>query len=239
MKKVSIVLACYNDELSIRESTKRIIKILEATKYQYELIFIDDCSKDQSKKEIRKVRSLYPKKEIKITFHEKNLGRGGTVKEGILEASGEIVGFIDIDLEVSENYLPAFILAIDSGVDVAIATRVYKFHFSTIHRYIGSVVYPFLVRKTLGLEAKDTEAGYKFFNRKKILPVIKQTINTGWFWDTEIVAKAFYSKLKIKEIPVLFIRRVEKKSSVNFFRDSIIQLIKLMEFRKNNRRYIK
>lgn len=238
-KTISLILACYNDQLSIFSSIKRIIDILDAVKYKYELILIDDASRDESKKEIDRVKNFYPKKIIKTIFHEKNIGRGGTVREGMLNARGEIVGFLDIDLEVSENYLPAFILAIDKGADVVIGSRVYKIHPSTFHRHLGSVTYPFLVRKLLSLPFRDTEAGYKFFNRRKILPVAKQTINTGWFWDTEIVARAFFSDLKIVEIPVLFIRKPEKKSSVKFFRDSLIQFIKLVQFKKAQKEHWK
>lgn len=231
-KLVSLIMACYNDQLSIFPSIKRIITILDVTKYEYELIFIDDASQDGSKKEIERVKNFYPKKTIKTIFHDKNIGRGGTVKEGIINAKGDMVGFLDIDLEVSENYLPAFILAVKSGADVVIGSRVYKIHPSTFHRHLGSVIYPFLVRKLLELPFRDTEAGYKFFNRRKILSVAKQTINTGWFWDTEIVARAFFSDLKIVEIPVLFIRRPEKKSSVKFLHDSLIQFVKLVQFKK-------
>lgn len=236
-KSISLILACYNDELSIVPSTKRIVEILDATKYDYELIFIDDASKDRSKKEIEKIKKIFPQKDIKIIFHEKNVGRGGTVREGMLAAKGDIVGFVDIDLEISEDYLLAFALAIEHGADVAVGSRVYKIHFSTLHRHLGSVVYPFLVKTFLNLPIRDTETGYKFFNKKKILPILKQTVNTGWFWDTEIVARSFFAGLKIKEVPVLFIRRSEKKSSVKFFRDSLIQFIKLMQFRKAGNSY--
>lgn len=230
-KKVSLILACFDDELSIQESTQKIIKILDSTRYDCELIFIDDASSDGSKKEISRIKSLYPSLKIQTIFHDKNVGRGGTVREGVLKAQGDIVGFLDIDLEVSENYLPAFIVAIESGADVAIGSRVYKIHLTSFHRHLGSVIYPFLVRKLLGLPFKDTEAGYKFFNRRKILPIAKKTKDNGWFWDTEIVARSFFAGLKIVEIPVLFIRRPEKKSSVKFFRDSWLQLIELLKFK--------
>lgn len=231
-KNVSIILACYNDELSVEESTKRIIDILDTTKYQYEIILIDDASLDGSRKAINKIKNKYPTKNIKAIFHEKNVGRGGTVKEGLLKAKGDIAGFLDIDLEVSENYLPAFILAIDNGADLAIGSRVYKIQFNALHRYFGSLIYPMLVRKLLKLPFKDTEAGYKFFNRKKVLDLIKETKDNGWFWDTEIIARAYSNGQKIIGLPVLFVRRPEKKSSVKFFHDSFLQLQKLMNFKK-------
>jgi len=231
MKKISLILACFNDELSIKESTKRIINILDITKYEYELIFIDDASEDNSSKIISNVQNHHHSKNILSIFHTENIGRGGTVKEGILKAKGDIVGFVDIDLEVSENYLPAFIRAIDLGADVAIGSRSYKFQITGPHRYLGSVIYPILVRRLLLLPFKDTEAGYKFFNRKKILPIVKKTEDNGWFWDTEIIARAFFANLKIVEIPILFQRRPEKKSTVKFMRDSWRQLQRLLIFK--------
>lgn len=230
MKKVSVVLPCYNDGLSIKLSTERIINILSVLKYSYEIILIDDASTDSSKNEIKKLAKLYPK-IIHDYYHDLNVGRGGTVKEGILKAHGEIVGFLDIDLEVSENYLPAFIRSIDIGSDVATGIRVYKIYFSSLLRFIGSLGYSMLVRTLLGLPFKDTEAGYKFFNRRKILKVLKEVKDLRWFFDTEILARSHMNNLKISEIPILFQRRPEKKSTVKLFRDSWEYFVRLLEFK--------
>lgn len=230
MKKASIVLPCYNDELSIKPSTERIMNILNVLQYSYEIILIEDASNDNSKKEIKKLAKQYPK-IIHAYYHDINVGRGGTVKEGILKAHGEIVGFLDIDLEVSENYLPAFIRSIDNGFDVATGTRIYKIDPSAILRFIGSLGYSILVRALLGLPFKDTEAGYKFFNRGKILKVLKSVKDKKWFFDTEILARSYMNNLKISEIPILFQRRPEKKSTVKLFRDSCLYFVKLLEFK--------
>lgn len=230
MKKVSVVLPCYNDGLSIKLSTERIINILSVLKYSYEIILIDDASSDNSRREIQKMSRRYPK-IIHAYYHDINVGRGGTVKEGILKAHGEIVGFLDIDLEVSENYLPAFIRSIDIGFDVATGIRVYKIYFSSLLRFIGSLGYSMLVRALLGLPFKDTEAGYKFFNRGKILKVLKKVKDEKWFFDTEILARSYMNNLKISEIPILFQRRPEKKSTVKLFSDSWEYFVRLLEFK--------
>lgn len=231
-----MILPCYNDGQSIRPSVESILNILDSIKYSFEIILIDDASTDNSKREIEKLKKHYPN-IIQTFYHKKNVGRGGTVKEGIIRAHGKIAGYLDIDLEVSENYLPAFIRSIDNGFDVATGNRVYKISLSSLLRFFGSLVYPILVRALLGLPFKDTEAGYKFFNREKILNILKETKDEKWFFDTEILARSYKSKLKIVEIPVLFQRRPEKKSTVNFFQDSYLYLVKLLKFRKEmNRR---
>ena len=85
----------------------------------------------------------------------------------------------------------------------------------------------------LDLKFKDTEAGYKFFNRKKILPILEKTKDKHWFFDTEIVARSYWSGLKIKEIPVLFIRRNDKASTVRLIPDTYAYLKALWNFKKS------
>ena len=87
----------------------------------------------------------------------------------------------------------------------------------------------------LKLPVHDTEAGYKFFRRKKILPVLKQVKDKRWFWDTEIIALGYLNGLKIKEIKVLFKRRSDKTSTVNLFRDTLEYIWSLLVFRSQMR----
>ena len=82
----------------------------------------------------------------------------------------------------------------------------------------------------LKIPVKDTETGYKFFNRERILPILTKATDPGWFWDTEVMALSYHANLKIVELPCLFIRRSDKKSSVKIFRDSFEYFSKLVKF---------
>ena len=134
--------------------------------------------------------------------------------------SAGIAGFLDIDLEVHARYLPSVILAIKNGADVAIVRRTFKFNLFAAHRYILSRGYNFLVKKLLKLPFNDTESGLKFFKRSKILPILERVTNKGWFWDTEIMFNVFKHNLSPIEIPGLFLRDRNKKSTVKIFKDS-------------------
>ncbi len=59
----------------------------------------------------------------------------------------------------------------------------------------------------LGTGLRDTETGCKFFRRQTIFPVLEETACNGWFWDTEIMTRAYYAGLRILEIPTPFIRK--------------------------------
>ena len=78
----------------------------------------------------------------------------------------------------------------------------------------------------------DTEAGYKFFNRNKILPLLGKIQDTYWFWDTEIIALSYYLHLNIYELPVIFNRNLYKTSTVKVFRDAWLYFQELIKFQK-------
>ncbi len=235
---LSLVIACYNEELVLEQSIKEILQVLDSTRYTYELIFVDDCSQDGTRKIIDELVSKYKDKpgrslrSIKKIFHLENQGRGQTVADGFRQAEGRVVGYIDIDLEAHARYIPSMSIAIDNGADIAVGWRIYKLQLRTLHRAISSKTYIALVNRLLHTRLKDTETGYKFFNREKILPILDEVEDKRWFWDTEIMVRAYYKQLKIEEIPILFIKRYEVPSTVRFFRDSWEYLIKLLKFRK-------
>ena len=72
-----------------------------------------------------------------------------------------------------------------------------------------------------------------------IKQLLEQTKDKGWFWDTEITARAHYNKLKIKTLPTLFIRKPYKTSTVNIISDSLGYFKKLLKFRKETKRIMR
>lgn len=230
----SLILPCYNEGSHIFSSIKEILIVMNGLNSPYEIILIDDKSQDKTVEFIKKIAKTYP--HIRTFFHDKNIGRGGTVTEGILKAQGNIVGFIDIDLEVSPIYIPHFFRIIqEKQADVAIARRYYPFGLlpvSGLLRGIMSRCYVHLVNILLNIKIEDTEAGYKFFNKKKILPVLSITNNKYWFWDTEVVVRSLRCNLKIQEVPVLFLKKSQKASTVRLIPDTIAYLKAIYQFKK-------
>ena len=229
---LSLIIACYNETENLIDSVREIVETLDQTRYSYEFIFIDDCSQDNTREVIDLVISQYPDKSFRKIFHEQNKGRGGTITEGILDARGQVVGYIDIDLETHARYIPSCIAAVKGGCDVAIARRHHHIQLHSIYRYILSTGYRLLVKWSFDCPPMDTEAGFKFFNRENILPVLAEVDNQHWFWDTEIMIRSYLTGLKITQIPTLFIRRFDKYSTVNPITDSIEYLVQLYRFKK-------
>lgn len=226
---LSLIITCYNEGETFEKSVGEIIKVLENLKLKWEIIFVEDKSQDATKASIEKFTSKI--KSSKAIYHLKNEGRGKSVRDGFLAAKGRICGYIDVDCEISPSYIKVFIGEIESGYDVAIANRFYENKTSAILRLIFSKTYSWVVSWLLHSPFEDTEAGFKFFRRSKILPVIKKTRDQGWFFDTEICMLAYFAGLKIGQVPVLFVRREDKRSTVKLIPDSIEYLKKLFEFR--------
>ena len=189
---LSLILPCYNEGEHLAKSIPKIISVLENSNNSYELILIDDKSTDNTTDLIKKINKKNPK--IRTYFHDKNQGRGATVVDGLRLAKGKIAGFIDVDLEVSPGYLPEIVDKLkDNNLDVIVGHRHYPFSFfplNNLMRFLSTKIYSFIVKNILGLPIHDTESGYKFFKRRKILKVLPKIIDKHWFWDTEILARS-------------------------------------------------
>lgn len=96
----SLVLVCYNEEAILENNVRQTFQILDQTTFSYEILFVDDCSRDRTRELIDRVIRENPERRLTRIFHEKNKGRGSTVADGMRAASGEIGGYIDLDLEV-------------------------------------------------------------------------------------------------------------------------------------------
>lgn len=216
---LSLILACYNEAPHFADSVERIEEVLSLSRLSYEIIFVDDKSRDNTVELI--AEALIRHKNRRVLYHRYNMGRGRTVADGMAIARGTIVGYIDIDCEVSPVYIPMIVRRmLKDDADVIIGKRTYRTSFSSMMREMLSLGYKFLANELVGTGYLDTESGYKFFVRKKILPILPKAHHPHWFWDTEIIVYVRHAGLRVAEEPVLFVRRFDKKSTVHIIRDT-------------------
>lgn len=230
---LSIVVACYNEERLLEQSMTEVFAVLDMLRLRAEVIFVDDASRDSTRDIIDRIIAAHPQRQLRKIEHRTNVGRGGSVADGIRAARGRLVGYLDIDLEVHARYIPGCVAVLLDGAQVATAKRVYNFSWRSLDRYILSKGYAWLLRRVINLPLADTETGFKFFDRAAILPVLDQTQDKGWFWDTEIMVRAYWAGLRIRELPALFIRRFDKQSSLRPLRDTLGYLRALWRFHRN------
>lgn len=227
----TLILPCYNEGPSFNKSVDKIVKSLNGFKFKYEIIFVEDKSLDETRETVQRLVKEY--KNTRLILHSKNMGRGKSVSDGIIASRANICGYVDVDCEISPSYIPLFVREVLNGHDLVVGKRFYESGFNNITRVLSSKVYAFAVRSLIQLPIDDTEAGYKFFNRKNILPLLGKVKNKHWFWDTEICIRVQNAKLKCSQVPVIFRRRQEKKSTVRLIPDTYDYLKNLIRIKKD------
>ena len=229
---LSLVIPCYNEAPHLKASVATLLELLEATRLHYEVVFVDDASLDHTRELLEALCIEYG--QCRYLRHETNRGRGAAFKTGFAATKGRVTGFIDIDLEVGPYYIPSMVNLIDKhGYDVVTGRRYYAWNQTGLFRHVMSQTYRVLMRRALGVGVKDSEAGYKFFHRERAGATVLGSTHDGWFWDTEVMARAVLQNLRIHELPVLFFRRYDKKSTVRILPDTVKYLAALRRFRRD------
>lgn len=123
MKKISIVVPCYNEEKNINNFYEEMIKTLEKVKenYSYEIIFVNDGSNDQTEIEVKKIRKT-DKNVILISF-SRNFGKEAAIYAGLNNATGDLVALIDADLQHPPKTILEMLEEINNGYDVVATKR--------------------------------------------------------------------------------------------------------------------
>ncbi len=234
MKKInflSIVIPAYNEENRITHSIKKITKYLNKRKIQYELLVVNDGSKDKTVREVEDINN----KKIKLINNEKNMGKGYSVRRGFLKSRGDYVLFTDADLSTPieeldkfEKFLPEY--------DIVIASRkadnAQVVEKQPVWRIFAGNMFPFVVRVIMKQDIKDTQCGFKLFDRKKCFAVFKKQTLFGFGFDVEILHIARKNKLKIKELGVSWFNDGETK--VKLIKDSALMFLDLLKIRYND-----
>ena len=234
---LSLVVTTYREADVLAGSLPRIAAALRALRSgPCEVVFVDDGSGDGT---ADRVESRFP--EIadlspRLLRHAENRGRGAALSTGFRAARGRYAGYMDLDLEVDASYLPAVLAALDTGADVATGLRRYVSARSLPDfRTVLSVGYRWLSRLVLHHRLRDTETGFKFFRRDRLVGVLPHLREPGWFFDTEVMVVSAMSGLAIREVPVDFRRRRDKVSAVRVRRDVGRYLAALARFVRRRR----
>ena len=197
----SIIVPVFNEEETILEVLKRLNdqKILE---YEFEIIIIDDCSTDGTKKLLENNKKRYDH----LILLEKNLGKGGAVREGLKRATGKYILFQDGDLEYHpKEFSKIFSTSIEFNADIVIGSRFLAPEYTRVHYFfhkVGNSFITFVFNLLYNTTFSDIYSCYLCFKRELIVPEKLKT--NGWQQQAEILA-TIVKKSKIHfEVPISY-----------------------------------
>jgi glycosyltransferase involved in cell wall biosynthesis len=163
---VSIVIPLLNEAESLSELHDWIKKVMLKHNYSYEIIFIDDGSKDDSWQIIKQLKS--ENDNIKGIRFLKNFGKSQALHAGFQKAKGEIVFTMDADLQDSPNEIPAMIDILKSENLDLLSGWKKKRYDSILFKNLPSKLFNFVARKTSGLKLHDFNCGLKAYRKEVI-----------------------------------------------------------------------
>jgi glycosyltransferase involved in cell wall biosynthesis len=201
--KYSIVIPAFNEEKTVAKAIRETVAIFGSIKEEYEIIVVDDGSKDATVKVTEELAREYP--FLKIIKHEVNRGKGEAVRTGINAATGEYVLFVDADLATHPEEAKAFLPKLGKN-KIIIGSRTTSGAVigspQPFYRIWGGRFINFLVRKIVGLPYRDTQCGFKMFNREVGQKIFSEMVFSRWLFDVELLARAQADGYEIVEVPV-------------------------------------
>jgi dolichyl-phosphate beta-glucosyltransferase len=201
---LSVVIPAYNEAARLPPSAEKILEYLRGTGRSYELIVVDDGSKDSTVETVEAMNKAGA--GVRLVRHPVNLGKGAAVRSGVLASTGELVLFTDADLSTPIEDAELLIAALRDGADVAFGSRAINRGLIEVHQplYRESMgrVFNLFVQALLLPGLHDTQCGFKAFRGAVGRSLFEATESTGFDFDPEVLYRARRRGLVIREIAV-------------------------------------
>ena len=232
--ELSIIIPAYNEERRLLKTLRRIHEYVTARGLRAEVIVVDDGSTDATAMRVEELKTQYS--ELRLLANGRNLGKGFSVRHGMLEAKGDLALFTDADLSAPIEEADSLLNELrEHDYDVAIGSRALDRRLIEVHqsfmREKAGIIFNRIVRLFAGLPFSDTQCGFKAFRREKSRIIFEQQRIRGFGFDPEILYLAQRHGLRVAEIPVRWAH--DSATKVNVFADSIRMFLDLPAIRWN------
>ena len=229
--KLSIIIPCYNESKDIKTNVEIVKDYLKENSIDYELILVNDGSKDTTKEEIESIPGVLP------ISYEPNRGKGGAVKEGIMHASGDYVLFMDADLSTDISAIKDVVEQAPT-CDLLIGSRhakgsVIKKKQPVLRVFIGWCCRT-LVNMKFHTKLKDTQCGFKAMRIDVAKKLAEKQLINNFAFDVEYIYIAKLNNLSLKELGITW--SDDRESTVSPFKSSV-KFFKDLHFIKKNKKH--
>ena len=211
INQLSVFFPCYNEEKNIEKTVSKAISTLKKITPKWEVLLINDGSKDNTAKVLEQIKKQYPR-QIKIINHQANRGYGAALKSGLYNAKYDWITFTDSDGQFNFSEITKFIkkqksTKADLVIGYYLSRKVPK---SVI---VTSKIWEFIVLILFGLRVRDIDCAFKLINKKVINTIPKLESERGAFISSEFLIKAKKAGFKIVEIGIHHYPRLEGQAT--------------------------
>ncbi len=217
-------MPAYNEEDSISLTVEGVVKVLKELKIDWELLVVNDGSKDDTAAVVKGLEKKYP--GVRLVNHERNLGYGAALKTGFKEAKYPWVAFVDSDGQFNFEEIKKLIAKTDEA-DVILGYRLNR--ADPIQRRVFTWGWKMLAMVMLGLNVRDYSCGFKLI-KKKVIEDISPIESEEKVTQIEMLIKAKKKGYKFAEIGVHHYARkagVPTGANITVVKKSFIDMIKL------------
>ncbi|GIU92193.1 MAG: dolichol-phosphate mannosyltransferase [Acidimicrobiia bacterium] len=198
--RVSVVLPAFRLGPVIAQNLKRTLEALEPVT-SFELVVVDDGSPDATYQEAARLAEVDPR--VSVVRHRENRGKGEALLSGWKASRGEVVVFLDADLDLPPEQIPDLLPALDEA-DVVVGSKrgsMSEGNYPTVRRAL-SRLYASITHRMLGLPVSESQTGLKLFRREVLDTVLPQVRVRGYAFDLELVVRAHRAGFRVAEAPV-------------------------------------
>jgi glycosyltransferase involved in cell wall biosynthesis len=227
------VIPAYNESARIEATLERVMECVAAQGWDAEVLVVDDGSRDDTPAIVQRWMERHPR--LHLVQNPGNRGKGYSVRNGLLQAAGDVVMFTDADLSAPMEEAERLFAALDAGADVAIGSRWMDRARQTIqqplYRQFFGRCFNWITRTVMGLPFKDTQCGFKAFKRPAAQIIFRLQRIERWGFDPEILFIARKLRYKIVEVPVTWGH--DERSRMSYLKDGMKMLEEMAVIRSN------
>lgn len=234
---LSIVVPIWNGHEQLADSLSELAAYVASRPHKIELVLSNDGSGPATVALLERFAAAHP--EFVVLLHLPHRGKGATIADGMQVARGRFRAFIDSDRAFPAAETDKILAALESGADVAIASRVLpesRYVMSPIYiryiytRHIVSRILNALVRSVLLPGLWDTQAGLKGFSAAAAELIFPRLNIPGFGFDLECLYVARLNGMRISQVPVVF-HYTEEPSTIRVSRDGLRFLADIIAIR--------
>ena len=228
MRKLSIVIAIYNEEKTLEE----ILKQIEAVNLQAltkEIVLVDDGSTDKTRDILKNLENKY-----RVIYHEKNRGKGAAIQTGFSHITGDFIIIQDADLEYDPNEYSRLLKPLmDGKADVVYGSR---FIGSDSHRVLyfwhnlGNKFLTTLSNIFTDLNLTDMETCYKAFTKEAVAKILPRLTSNRFGIEPEITAQVAKNHLRIFEVGISYSGRTYIEGKKINWKDGFAAIWHIIKF---------